>query len=204
MGKRSERKSDQNLRIMLAQEAVRLICYHGLEDFRAAKQKAAENLGLHGFGALPNNLEVEAAVAERNRLFGADTHAQRLSQMRSAAARTMLELDAFAPRLVGSVLSGNVTATSAIKLHLFSDAAEEVGLYLESRNLGYSAIQQRIKITQESVEYFPGYRFYADEFKVEAIVFPERRRNNAPLSPLDGRPMQRAKLRDVERLAGGG
>ncbi len=47
MGKRSDRRSDQNLRIMLAQEAARLICDHGLEDFRAAKQKAADNLGLH-------------------------------------------------------------------------------------------------------------------------------------------------------------
>ena len=71
MGKRPDRRSDGNLRTVLAQEAARLICDHGIVDYRAAKQKAAEKLGLLNFGALPTNQEIEAAVAERNRIFGA-------------------------------------------------------------------------------------------------------------------------------------
>ena len=51
------------------------------------------------------------------------------------------------------------------------------------------------------VEQFPGYRFCTEDVTVEITVFPEKRDRHAPLSPLDGKPMKRAKLRHVELLA---
>jgi hypothetical protein len=201
MGKRSDRRGENNLRIVLAQEAARLICDHGIEDYRTAKQKAAENLGYSTRGALPANREIESAVAERNRIFGADQHKNLLSEIRRAAIAVMNQLQQFRPHLVGAALSGNVTEHSAIKLHLFSDPSENVAIQLSACGVRYSSVAQRLKIQRDLVEQFPGYRFYADDFAVEATVFPERRKAHAPLSPLDGRPMKRAKLRDVEMLA---
>ena len=43
---------------MLAQEAARIIVDQGLRDYRAAKLKAAERLGMNTRGSLPRNAEI--------------------------------------------------------------------------------------------------------------------------------------------------
>ncbi len=57
-------------RKMLAQEAARIIVEQGIQDYRVAKKKAAERLGMTGRGSLPGNPEIEHAVSEHLRLFG--------------------------------------------------------------------------------------------------------------------------------------
>jgi hypothetical protein len=204
MGRRSDRRSDINLRTTLAQEAARLITDHGFDDFRSAKSKAAEIMGLRNYGALPTNREIEFALAERNRIFSAERHPELLSLMRLSAATVMRSLDIFRPRLVGAVLSGNITEHSPITLHLFSEPAEAVGQRLAASGIHHGTVLQRLKLRRDRVEEFPGYRFYADDFEVNATVFPERRKQHAPLSPVDGKPMKRAKLQEVELLATAG
>ena len=51
---------------------------HGIQDYGTAKRKAAERLGIGSEGALPRNTEIEASLAEYQRLFAADTHASSL------------------------------------------------------------------------------------------------------------------------------
>ena len=51
-------------RKVVAQEAARIIVNQGVRDYRLAKQKAAERLGLNSRGALPSNAEIEKAVAD--------------------------------------------------------------------------------------------------------------------------------------------
>ena len=201
MGKRSDRRNDEHLRTVLAQEAARIILQQGIEDYRTAKLKAAENRGLRNYGALPNNREIEAAVAEHNRIFGGTDHTDMLHRLRNLALTVMYDLESFAPCLVGSVLSGNVTAHSGINLHLFSDASESVSMELHYRGIRHSPMQRRHRLQRDRTEAFPGYRFYAEDEQVEATVFPEYRKRHAPLSPVDGRPMRRARPREVEALA---
>jgi len=200
MAKRSDRKSDRNLRILVAQEAARLICEHGITDYGTAKHKAAENLGFSAHGALPGNRELEAAVAERSRIFAAHRNQDLLTELRLAAMSIMTELQNFNPRLVGQVLSGNVTEHSCIKLHLFSDPPENVGLQLAASGIRHSHTTQRLKLQRNVVEPFLGYRFFTGDFAVDTTVFTERRKNHAPLSPIDGKPMRRAKLSELQLL----
>ena len=57
-------------RSRVVQEAARIICEDGLADYRLAKQKAVERLGL-GFGTpLPSNADIQDAVIQYQRLFG--------------------------------------------------------------------------------------------------------------------------------------
>ncbi len=207
MGQRSDKRTKKSVdrrkecqRTLLAQEAARLICDHGIKDFRTAKSKAAWSLGLSDRGALPSNLEIEAALAERNRIFSADRHASLLGRLRSVAVEVMYDLQPFMPCLVGPVLSGNVTEHSTISMHVFADSSESVGVRLDARGIYHQSRLRRHSIRRGKVEAFPGYDFYADDFTVEATVFPERRKGHAPLSPVDGKPMRRARLRDVEQL----
>jgi len=69
-----------NLRRALAQEAARIMAEHGVQDFLLAKRKAAERLGVTDVSAvLPKNREIEVALAEYQRLFGGESHAETLS-----------------------------------------------------------------------------------------------------------------------------
>lgn len=200
-GKRSDRRSDTQRRLMLAQEAARLIAEHGIEDFRTAKHKAAENLGLSRHGALPNNIEIEQALAEHNRIFFSHQHQDLLAELRNTALSVMYDLRLFGPCLVGPVLSGNITEHSSINLHLFSDTSEIVGMQLSEQGIRHNTMLRKHKLRKDRVEEFPGFRFYSDDYEIEATVFPEKRKGHPPLSPVDGRPMKRAKLREVEALA---
>ncbi len=207
MGRRSDKQADKRTgrrkecqRTLLAQEAARLICDHGIKDFRTAKSKAAWSLGLSEHGALPSNLEIEAALAEHNRIFSAGDHSELLQQLRDAAVEVMYELQPFKPCLVGSVLSGNVTKHSNISMHVFADSSESVSMRLDACGISYQLRQRKHSIRRGQAEAFPGYDFFADNFTVETTVFPERRKGHAPLSPVDGKPMRRARLRDVELL----
>ena len=199
MSKQRNSKSE-NLRASVAQEAARLIQDHGLEDFRAAKDKAVERLGARSRRSLPSNREIELALAERQRIFQIDQHPLMLLRFRETAATVMRRLQDFQPRLVGAVLSGNATEHSPVDLHLFSDAAESVSENLCALGIAHQPVQRRYRLRRDSHMLFPGYRFYFSGIKIAATVFPERRQAHAPLSPVDGRPMRRANLRQVEQL----
>lgn len=202
MGKRGDRSESQRMqqRAVLAQEAARLISERGIQDYRLAKSKAAHAFGMSDRGALPSNREIEAALEERNRIFSAAQHAELLESLRSAAVTVMEQLQVFRPRLVGSVLSGTVTEHSAIHLHVFSDAAEAVGQRLATAGIAHQLTQRRHRLRHDKFAEFPGFEFWAADCAGEATVFPERRAGHPPLSPVDGRPMQRAGLRDVQLL----
>lgn len=201
MGRRAERRNDDQLRTMLAQEAARIIRNQGIEDYRTAKRKAAENLGLRNSGPLPNNREIEAALTDYNRLFGGEQQLNLLGRLREVALEVMYDFELFRPCLVGPVLSGNVTENSVINLHMFSDASEMVGMQLYDRGVRHTSLLRRHRLQRDRIEEFPGFRFVVQDCEVETTVFPERVKAHSPLSPVDGKPMRRAKLRVVEQLA---
>lgn len=198
---KSKRKGRQpdNRRANIADEAARVMMEKGLGDYRLAKAKACERLGLNA-GPLPSNEEVEAALAVRNRIFHGDRHTLRLRRLREAAVDVMRRLDSFSPRLVGSVLTGTATEHSAIDLHLYTDTPESVGTQLGALGLDHRVIQFQHRWRKGGTESVPGYRFYREEFEYLAAVFPEKRRAHAPLSRVNGRPMRRASQREVARL----
>jgi hypothetical protein len=189
-------------RSTVAAEAARIIQEEGLMDFRAAKTKAAGRLGLGRNAPLPDNEEIESALAERNRIFHSNTQPVLVDSLRHAAFEIMRGLAEFHPRLVGDVLSGNATVHSSVDLHLFSDTVEAVGSALEVLGIGYRDTARRHRLRRDEVEPFPGYRFSAHNCDFSTTVFPVRLRGHAPLSPVDGRPMRRASLKELAELLG--
>jgi hypothetical protein len=196
--KRNGQRPDHR-RASIADEAARIMIERGMTDYRLAKAKACERLGLTA-GPLPSNEEVEAALAARHRIFRADHHSLHLRHLRETAVVLMQHLDVFDPRLVGSVLSGTATEHSAIDLHLYADAPEIVGARLAALDLEHRAIQFQHRWRRGENEAVPGFRVYSEGVECLATVFPERRRAHAPLSRVDGRPMRRASHRQVTRL----
>ena len=199
MPRRNSPRSE-NLRRAVAQEAARVMAEHGIQDFRAAKRKAAERFGITEEGALPSNSEIEASLAAYQRLFAADTHGTTLQAKRRAALRAMRSLVAFSPRLVGPVLAGTATAHTDVQLHLFVDNPEAVALSLLDRGVSHDVGEHRLRLDAERFQIFPSVRFELDEHAIHATVFPVDGIRQTPVSPVDGRPMRRADVAELEAL----
>lgn len=188
---------------MLAQEAARLIVDQGIRDYRIAKIKAAARLGLNARGTLPGNAEIELAVSEHLQLFGREEHDDFLRLMREIALSAMELLAPFTPRLVGPVLSGTADENSAVNLHVFADSPEAVAVQLNELGYSYRPYERRLKISRGSgavANIFAGFQFAFKDASIEATVFPFDGIRQAPISPIDGKPMKRADSKAVQAL----
>ena len=190
----------EDLRRALAQEAARIMAEQGIEDFLQAKRKAADRLRVNDVAVLPKNVEIEAALREHQRLFGRDLHDDTLKEQRRAALRAMRMLEGFDPRLVGSVLTGTATEHSDINLHLFADGAESVAIFLLDSGVPHQFYERRVRMDAERIVNYPALRFEAHGRTIDATVFPIDGIRQSPYSPVDGRPMKRADVRDVALL----
>jgi hypothetical protein len=194
-------------REMLAQEAARIIVDQGIRDYRVAKIKAAERLGLTTRGSLPRNAEIERAISEHLHLFGRESHLDFLRVMREVALAAMEMLSDFTPRLVGPVLSGTADENSAVNLHVFADNAESVAMHLSDSGHSYRPYERRLKISRgkgATPNTFAGFEFEFEQAFIEATVFPVDGIRQSPISPIDGKPMKRADAKAVVELIDGG
>jgi len=123
---------------------------------------------------------------------------QTLRHLRGLAVKTMQLLERFDPRLVGSLLSGHVTRFSEIQLHLTAEPAELVAFFLQEQRIPYEESNKRLRFGGDRTETVPAYSFLVEDIPVEVSVFSPTAVREAPLSPVDGRPMKRAGLKEVE------
>jgi hypothetical protein len=199
MTRRTNNRTEQ-LRHALAQEAARLMAEQGIEDFLLAKRKAAERLLVGDATMLPKNAEIEVALAEHQRLFHAQQHHAQIQAVRRTAQRLMHTLKPFEPRLVGSVLSGTASTHSEINLHVFADQAEQVALHLLEQGIEHQHAEKKLRYESNRLISYPSFKFVAGEQAIEVVVFPVNGIRQAPLSPVDGKPMQRASIVEVDAL----
>jgi hypothetical protein len=200
MAKRAPTRSD-HLRSAVAQEAARLMAEHGIQDYFVAKRKAAERYGVLDGAFLPKNTEIEAALVSHQRLFGGAQHVHSLQEQRRVALDAMRLLHKFEPRLVGSVLAGSATEFADIQLHVFSDSAETVCMHLMDQRYDYEVLERRVRMSAERQVPVPTVRFEMGAEAVEAFVFPRDGIRQAPVSPVDGKPMRRADLEEVALIS---
>ena len=198
MGHQSVRKLQ--LKAQMAETAARLMNETGLRDYQMAKQKAAALLGISERKHWPTNQEIDQALTTYLSLFEAGEQAVRLKSLRQVAVDAMKFLEQFQPRLVGSVLLGNPTRHASVELHLFSEYPEAVSLYLVDNKMPFEEKDKRIRVDRDTYERVPVFKFIAQDVTVELIVFPVNGMRQAPLSLVDGKPMSRASLAEVEQL----
>ena len=187
-------------RQQVAHEAAKLMVESGIRDYQLAKRKAAVRLGLGDSRDLPRNDEIEREREAYQRLFGDEERADHVDSLRKVALEAMRVLEPFGPRLVGPVLSGTADRHSEICLHLFSDPPEDVAMFLLDRGIVHDQGEARVRFQADDHERLPAFRFLAGDAQVELVVFSARARRRTPLSPVDGRPMRRAKLAEVAAL----
>lgn len=116
----------------VAREAASLI-YFGMEkEFKQAKVKAAEALGVK---FLPTNVEVAMELDRMADEYEGKARQTRLIKMRQEAFSVMRLLLKYNPILVGSVWRGTIHHQSDIDIIAFHDKPEEVQKTLEKGGL---------------------------------------------------------------------
>ncbi|TXH69894.1 MAG: hypothetical protein E6Q88_08905 [Lysobacteraceae bacterium] len=187
-------------RYRLAHEAARLIAESGIRDFHQAKLKAAQRLGIHDDASLPRNREIEEALREYQRLFQGDRQGDELRRRREAALRALEFFAPFDPRLVGPVLDGTADANSPVHLHLYTDDAESVPRFLEDHRIPTESSYRRVRLDRERALDCPVWLFSAEELSFDLSVLPHDALRQAPLSPVDEKPMRRASAAQLRAI----
>lgn len=188
-----------NMRQHLAQVAAKIIMESGNRDFHAAKQKAAQQLGAYDTGSLPSNTEIETALVDYQRLFNPDIQSEHLAKLRKIALEAMMFLKPFNPKLVGSVLTGSVDSHSQVTLHIFAETIESVGFFLMDKQIPYKMIERKVRSNTDTCQHVTAYEFMVDDTQLELMVFLPKQKF-IPISPVNGKPMQRADINQLEEL----
>ncbi|MEW6611675.1 MAG: nucleotidyltransferase [Pseudomonadota bacterium] len=194
-------QNSRRLRQLVATEAARIMVEEGIQDFRLAKDKALRHLAISGDSqqVLPSNAEINAEVEIRLRLFQGDRQPVLLRQLREAALQAMDLLADFDPRLVGSVLEGTATEHSDVNLHLFADTPESVAFFLMDRGIDYEIGSQHLRFGNNYRE-LPSLRFELGPAAIHCVIFAPDEGREAPVSRITGKPMRRARRKQVEAL----
>lgn len=189
----------ERLRLLLAQESARIMLEEGVHDFAAAKHKAAQRLKTTGRRHMPSNLEIQTAMQDRQRLFSDVTDRVVLRELRECALHVMRLLNQFEPRLVGSVLNGTIGLGSRAVLHIFSESVEDVIFLLMDQQVSYRESDRSLR-EGHTTKIYPSLVLRFGEAEIEVVVFPVDGIRQSPPSPVDGRPMRRADIAELQCL----
>ena len=138
-----------HLRERIAHLAARIMAEDGVDDFGYAKRKAARQAGVRDAKVMPDNQEIEQALAAYRALYQGQEHPALLRELREHALTVMQMLERFNPHLTGSVLSGTAGRHSDIELQLFAESAKEVEIYLLNAGVRYRAAQSRLYLNND-------------------------------------------------------
>jgi hypothetical protein len=183
----------------LAYLAARLMAEDGVQDYAAAKRKAARQAGVPDTKQLPDNREIEAALRAYQSLYQKDSQGDVLRRLRKRAVEVMELLDRFNPHLTGAVLTGTAGPHSDINLQLFADSEKELELFLLNANIDYHSATRRVQLGARTLT-VPTFTFRVADAVVNATLFATGALRIAQKYKSDGRPMERARLSQVKLL----
>ena len=196
-------KKANQIRWAIAAEAARIMSTQSLFNYRTAKQKAAERLGIDMRTSMPSNAEVESELRAYQEFYGGRQHILHLEKKRKTALRVMRSLEAFCPRLVGPVLEGTANEFARVSLHVFNDPPDAVVIHLLDNGLVFRNEQRKIRWNNGSYRLVQLLVADAEDTEVEMTLFNCKDLRQAPPSPVDGRPQRRAPISEVEDLLAG-
>ena len=204
MGKDRSRNNERernDVRSRIAHLAARLMAEDGIEDYAAAKRKAARQAGIPDTRQLPTNEEIDAALRTHQALYGGDAHLERLRELRSRALEVMRGLERFNPYLTGSVLTGTAGKYADINLQLYTDDGKDVELFLIDRDISYRAGARKLWCGDEA-KTLPAFSVDDDGLEIEIVVLELDDLRKPVRTTPEGKPLERAKPDAVRALLG--
>ena len=156
------------LRKKVANEAAFLLYTLQEKEYKQAKKRAAQTLGLN---VLPSNLEVAKELDKISEEKEGLSRQERLLQMRGEALKIMETLKGFHPKLVGSVWRGTIHKNSDIDITTFSHNPEAVHSKLQEGNFKIAKTEWRSVTKQgEKKASFHIYILLSSNNEAEVVV----------------------------------
>jgi hypothetical protein len=182
----------------IAREAAEIMLREDVKQYFDAKRIAARRVldgGRYRAQDLPSNGEIRAALLDLVQLSeGPDR--ERLFAMRAEALAVMRALEAWEPRLIGSVWSGHVRRGSDIDLHVFGEV-DAIRADLDGRRWPYEHAEVLIRKGGE-FRLYHHLHLLGRVFPVELSVVPSEERHLVTRSSVDGRPIDRVSASRLE------
>lgn len=177
----------------IASLAAKLMAEDGIDDYAAAKRKAASILGLPANARLPENAEVEAELRTYQRLFQEREQGERLADLRQKAVDFMEIVQQFNPYLSGAVLDGTAGRNAEIDIQLFTDSAKDVEIFLINRRIEYRHSTPRSERAEAVLTLYDG------GTAINLVIY-SRQDERVVFRTHDGRVRPRARIAAVRRL----
>jgi len=132
-------RDSQSLRRRVAREAAFLIYTSQEMEYKQAKIRAAEILGVR---TLPSNREVAEELDVIAEELEGESRLERLLRMRREALEVMQCLELYNPRLIGSVWRGTIHRNSDIDIVIFSQSPKEAARRLQDKGFHISDMEE--------------------------------------------------------------
>lgn len=198
---REHRFGGDKLRRAIAVEAARLK-YEGIAtEYHQAKRKAAKRFGVNARYQhnLPTNGEIKEELVRFADMFEGEDRFLRLGDMRRQGLFLMKLLKQFHPRLIGSVLKGQIRQGSDIDIHVFTASVHEVVMRLAEEQI-FCTIDRKDVLKDGVRQQFTHVRGEIDDFPIELSVYRLDQRNVRFMSSVTGGPIEYATISGVESL----
>lgn len=191
--------SPNRIRRSIRYEAARIMADEGVRDYRKAKRKACLRLGVSKHHSVPTNLEVEDALAEQISIFVNESTRVRQICYLETALSVMDLLPGYKPKLTGAALTGVITESRPVEVHIFPSTFEEVCTILDEKDFYYRQIEKRKRFAGKRFENIQGFELILDDVDVELFCFMPGS-PYPPLNPTTGKPVRGASRKKVKRM----
>lgn len=194
--------SFSKLRRQIAFEAARLIYEQQEFDYQRAKMKAARRVAGSWVKPidLPRHGEISAELRSMARSLEGSRDDNRLQRMREEALAMMRILAPWQPRLVGSVVTGQIRMDSDINLRAFAEHPDPISAALRRAGWAASVMQRQIP-GREKTRVVRSIHVQR-EFPVEIRMQSPDDARHVFRSSLTGKPMDYLTLPQLEQLVG--
>lgn len=198
MGKDSNLRAQQS-RLLVAQQAARMMAEEGISDYAFAKRKAARQLGMEDANCLPTNAEIESELRIHQGIYHSEEHAAALYRLRAEALSVMRPLERFDPQLSGAVLDGTAGRYAETEIHLFADSDKEVEIFLLNNKISYQTGEKSYHYREERRK-VPVFTVDGQNGPIRLVVFPPDDTRAAPRNVFGDGVVMRARIPVVENL----
>lgn len=187
-----------SLKQRVAREAAVLLYTSQEKEYKQAKQRAAQNLGIR---VLPSNKDVAQELDKVADEIEGSARQERLLQMRREALKIMKALKNFHPKLIGSVWRGTAHKDSDIDIVTFSSQPTNVLQKLEHE--GFEATKtewQSAPKLDKKEKSFHIYLTLPSGNEAEVVVRSLERMNQKQRCEIYGDTVTGLNYRQLERL----
>jgi predicted nucleotidyltransferase len=187
-----------DVKAKVAKEAATLLYFGAEKEYKQAKLRAAQNLGVN---VLPSNRDVALELDRIVEDHEGKTRQEQLVNMRKEALLLMQLLEAFCPVLIGSVWRGTVRRGSDIDVAAYSDSPEEILNLMKSNS--YRILKSQWSNVNKQGVTLENFHIYAQknpEWQVEVTVRKSEEAGKKRKCDFFGDEMKGLKIRELKKV----